>query len=83
MAKHERTLAAIFADPIRANIDWADIEALLVHLGARIREGSGSRVRVSLDGLDKVFHRPHPGSEARKPHVREVRAFLTNTGHEP
>ena len=83
MAKHERTLAAIFAEPIRANIDWADIEALFAHLGATTREGSGSRVRISLNGLAKVFHRPHPGSEARKPQVREVRAFLTNTGHEP
>lgn len=83
MAKHERTLAAIFADPIRANIDWSDIESLFVHLGATVEEGRGSRVRVSLGGVDKVFHRPHPGSEARKPHVREVLAFLTNTGHEP
>ena len=83
MAKHERTLAAIFAEPTRANIDWADIEALFVHLGATVGEGRGSRVRISLDGVNKVFHRPHPGSEALKPHVREVRAFLTNTGHEP
>ena len=83
MAKHERTHEAIFAEPTRANIDWADIEALFVSLGATVEEGRGSRVRVSLNGLEKVFHRPHPGSEARKPHVREARAFLTNTGHEP
>ena len=83
MARHERTLAAVFADPIRANIDWADIEALFVHLGATVEDGRGSRVRISLNGVNKVFHRPHPGSEDRKPHVREVRAFLTNTGHEP
>ena len=83
MAKHERTLAAIFAEPTRANIDWADIEALFVSLGATVEEGRGSRVRVSLNGLHKVFHRPHPCSEARKPHVREVRAFPTNTGHGP
>ena len=83
MAKHERTLAAIFAEPTRANIDWTAIEALFVHLGATVEEGRGSRVRVSLDGVDKVFHGPHPGSEARKPHVREAREFLTNTGHEP
>ena len=83
MANHGRTLAAIFAEPTRANTDWADIEALFVHLGATVEASRGSRVRVTLDGVDKVFHRPHPGSEAHKPHVREVRAFLTNTGHEP
>lgn len=82
MAMHERTRAAIFTEPTRANINWSDIEALLVHLGATITEGRGSRVRVSLNGLDKVFHRPHPRSEASKPQAREVRDFLTNTGHE-
>lgn len=42
MAKHERTLAAIFADPIQANIRWGDVEALFLHLGAIVTEGSGS-----------------------------------------
>ena len=83
MAKHERTLAAIFADPTRANIDWADIEALFVHLGARIREGSGSRVRVALNGERTVFHRPHPRSEASKPLVREAGQVLQKAGCEP
>jgi len=83
MAKHERTLSAIFAEPTRANIDWAAIEALFVHLGARIREGSGSRVRVKLNGADAVFHRPHPGKETKKPGIRSVRTFLTVAGHAP
>lgn len=62
--KHRRTLEAVFADPVRANIEWADIEALLEALGAEISEGSGSRVRIALGGVRAVFHRPHPGKEA-------------------
>ena len=38
MAKHERTLAAIFARPTRANIKWSDIESLFVSLGAVVEE---------------------------------------------
>ena len=81
MAKHERTHEAIFADPVRANIRWADVEALFVHLGAIVTEGSGSRVQVELGGADSTFHRPHPGKELTKPGIRSVRMFLTDAGH--
>jgi hypothetical protein len=59
VSKHDKTLAAIFAEPTRANVKWADIEALLNHRGAEITEGEGSRVRVLLNGIRAVFHRPH------------------------
>jgi hypothetical protein len=26
IGKHQKTLRAIFADPVRSNINWADIE---------------------------------------------------------
>ena len=83
MAEHERTHEAIFASPIRVNIRWADIEALFLHLGATITEGSGSRVEVDLNGTDATFHRPHPQKEATKPMVRSVRQFLTDAGCAP
>ena len=31
--KHERTLKAIFEDPVRSNIAWRDIEAMLESAG--------------------------------------------------
>jgi hypothetical protein len=43
MSKHDRTLRAVFANPVRASINWSDIESMLVHLGAQISEGEGSR----------------------------------------
>ena len=83
MAKHERTLAAIFAKPDRANIHWSDIEGLFAHHGAEITEGAGSRVRVALNGVRAVFHRPHPRKEAGKAAVKSVRRFLTEAGVTP
>lgn len=74
--KHRKTLEAIFEEPMRANIAWKDIEALFKAVGAEISEGGGSRVRVALQGVRAVFHRPHPQKEADKGTVKSVRRFL-------
>jgi len=70
-------LDAIFAEPVQAGIPWRDIEALFVACGAELSEGQGSRVRVALNGLRAVFHRPHPQKETDKGAVKSVRRFLT------
>lgn len=80
--KHGRTYAAIYADPIRGNIRWDDIEALFVWLGAEVSEGSGSRVRVLLNDVPAVFHRPHPEKECGKGALKSVRRFLITAGVE-
>jgi len=76
-------LEAIFEKPERANIDWKDVEALFVALGAEISEGNGSRVRVALKGVRAVFHRPHPCKETNKGAVKSVRKFLEAAGVKP
>jgi hypothetical protein len=81
--KYQATLEAVFATPVRAGISWRDIEALLVACGAEISEGEGSRVRVALNGVRAVFHRPHPRKETDKGAVRSVRRFLTEAGITP
>jgi hypothetical protein len=81
--KQRRTLEEIFKDPVRANIAWRDVEALLRGLGAEMTEGSGSRLRVVLNGVRASFHKPHPGKEIPKPGVRSVREFLSNAEIEP
>ena len=83
MNKHESTLDAVFTEPARGNIPWRDIEALFEHFGADLSEGRGSRVRVHLNGVRAVFHRPHPEKEAGKGAVKSVRRFLTNAGVVP
>lgn len=72
VSKHARTLHAIFANPIRANIRWSDVEAMLASLGAEISEGSGSRVRIALNGVRAVFHRPHPQKETDRGAIRSM-----------
>ena len=81
--KHRKTLQAVFDDPIRSNVPWADVEKLFVALGAELSEGSGSRIRVALGGVRAVFHRPHPQRETDKGALKSVRRFLSEAGHGP
>ncbi|WP_288431647.1 type II toxin-antitoxin system HicA family toxin [uncultured Agrobacterium sp.] len=81
--KHRSVLDAVFTDPALAGIDWRDIEALFQACGAEISEGSGSRVRVALNGVRAVFHRPHPQKETDKGAVKSARRFLSEAGIRP
>ena len=65
------------------NIQWDDIEALLMALGSEREEGSGSRVRFALNGIRAVFHRPHPQKETDRGAVKSVRRFLEEGGIKP
>jgi hypothetical protein len=82
-SRHRKTLEAIFIDPALSDIAWRDIEALLAALGAEISEGSGSRVRIALNQVRAVFHRPHPQKETNRATVRSVRRFLMEAGVKP
>ena len=81
--RHRATLEAIFADPVRAGIAWRDSEALFTACGSELTEGNGSRVRVALNGVRAVFHRPHPHKETDKGAVKSVRRFLSEAGITP
>ncbi len=74
--KHQKTLELIFARPTSANIQWRDIEALLVELGAEISEREGSRIGVRLFGERRVFQRPHPSPDTDKGAVASIREWL-------
>ena len=76
--KKKKTYEEIFTYPVKANIKWDDIEALFISLGAKISEGSGSRVRIELNGERAVFHRPHPEKTTDKGAIKSVREFLNN-----
>ena len=80
--KHRRTLSEVFDNPVRSSIAWRDIEALFRSLG-EVTEGEGSRVLVEINGMDAVFHRPHPHKETDKGAVKSVRRFLTEAGITP
>ncbi len=78
--KQKKILEALFSDPVRSNIAWSDIESLLLALGADVTEGRGSRVRIALNEVRAVFHRPHPENVADKGAVKSMRRFLTEAG---
>lgn len=81
--KHRKTLEALFAHPVSANIKWRDIEALFKELGAEISEREGSRVAVILFSEVRVFHRPHPGPATDKGAVASIRDWLDMHGVRP
>jgi hypothetical protein len=81
--KQVKILEGIFAEPVRANIDWHDVESLLSAPGAELGEGRGSRVRVALNGVRATFHEPHPEKEIGKGAVRSLRDFLIGAGIRP
>ena len=56
---------------------------MLLAVGAEISEGSGSRVRIALNGVRAVFHRPHPRKETDKGAVVSMRRFLVTANISP
>lgn len=81
--KHQRILDLVFARPPSANVQWRDIEALFVELGAKISEREGSRVAVVLFGEVRVFHRPHPSPNTDKGALESIRKWLEQHGVKP
>jgi HicA toxin of bacterial toxin-antitoxin, len=82
-SKHRKVLAAIWAQPVNGNLEWARVEALLVALGCRVVEGPGSSVTFEWQGRRASFHRPHPGKEALRYRVKAAREFLQHMGAQP
>jgi hypothetical protein len=76
--KHEQLLRTIFHDPISGNIHWREIESLLGHLSADIEQLSGARMRVKLNGVEGILHRPHHGNTLDKSAVRHLREYLAH-----
>ncbi len=81
--KQRKTLEAISARPASANIQWRDVEALFIKLGAEVSEREGSRVAVVLFGEVRVFHRPHPSPCTDKGAVASIRKWFEQHGVEP
>lgn len=79
--KQKNIFEAIFTRPTKANINFSDIEKLLISLGAEKIEGNGSRVAfVMPNGSKWEHHRPHPQKEAKKYQVESAREFITRLG---
>jgi hypothetical protein len=81
--KQRKTLKAIFTKPTSASIIFSDIEALVVALGSEVFEREGSRIKISIQGEQWRCHRPHPGKEAKRYQVEEIRELLLRIGVKP
>ena len=81
--KHRKTLIAIFAKPTSSSVVFSDIEALLVALGGQVHEREGSRIKVTIKEEQWRCHRPHPGKEAKRYQVEEIRELLERLGVHP
>jgi hypothetical protein len=82
-AKHDKTLEAIYRKPTHGGIVFSDIESLISALGGEVREGAGSRVAFELRGSRRYLHRPHPGKDAKKYQVEELREWFVELGVKP
>ncbi|KAF3999225.1 type II toxin-antitoxin system HicA family toxin [Glaciimonas immobilis] len=82
-AKHRKTLQAVFTKPTLPGIIFSDMESLVIAVGGLIRESEGSRVVFELNGKRLYPHRPHPGKEAKRYQVEELRELLTSQGITP
>ena len=81
-AKHRKTLRAIFTKPTSPSIVFNEIEALLLALGGQVHEREGSRIKITIKGEQWRCHRPHPGKEAKRYQVEEIRELLERIGEQ-
>lgn len=72
MSKQEKLLARLLNN--QATLSWPDLVTLLVGLGYRQIEGSGSRVKFDNGNPRAMInlHRPHPGNELKAYIKRQV-----------
>jgi HicA toxin of bacterial toxin-antitoxin, len=79
-SKQRKTLTLLRAQPTPKTLAWADIESLLIALGARRVSRGGSAVSFELNGVRLDVHRPHPQKEAKPYVVRNAAQFLKLAG---
>jgi hypothetical protein len=81
--KHAQLLRTLFHDPISGNIHWREVESLLNHLGAEIESLSGARLRVKINRMEGILHRPHHGNTLDRSAVRHLREYLAHAKMTP
>jgi hypothetical protein len=82
-SQQRKTLEQVFANPVNGALEWRKIESLLLAVGCKRTEGSGSSVAFMHSGLSVRFHRPHPQREALRYRVLDARKFLEMIGVTP
>ncbi|RED52090.1 hypothetical protein [Aestuariispira insulae] len=78
---HKKTMQALFAHPVSANIKMKDVESLLRDLGADISTSHAGKVHVTLNGRTVNFAMPK--HSLPKEEVQQVKHFITACGIDP
>jgi hypothetical protein len=80
---HANLIRSIFHDPPSGNVHWREIESLLKHVGASLESLSGARIRVTLNRMEDIVHRPHHSNVMDAKSLLHLRAFLARAGVTP
>ncbi len=79
--RHRKVLAALFAHPISANIDFKEVVHMLEEMGAEVDHKTGNRIGVTLKGHTAAFTNAHHALP--KEEVTQIRKFLIDCGVDP
>ena len=78
--RHQKTYTDLYAEPIKRNIRWDDVVALIEALGGQVICNEGSRRRFDLNEVSLNIHSPHPHNEIKRYQVKAIREFLRLAG---
>ena len=78
---HRKTLHALFAHPVSANIDFKKAMHVFEELGAQIENSAGNRVKIKLNNHSAAF--THAQHSLPKEEVVQIRKFLETCGVDP
>ena len=81
--RHANLIRSIFHDPPSGNIHWREVESLLKHVGATLEPISGARIRVHLNRMEGVLHRPHHSNVLDSSALLHLRQILARGGVTP
>lgn len=83
MSNRDKTLEKVLAKPVRSDIKWNDLVALLKRLGYTALNSSGSR-RKFFNATTKALiscHQPHPSPDVDKGCIASIAEHLIFHGH--
>lgn len=81
--KHKKTLEKIFEIPTRNDISYREVKSLLEYFGGIIKNGKGSRRKLSIKTekiakpLVRSFHEPHGSNSFGEDQIERFRLFFT------
>ena len=81
--RNRQTLEAIFTEPAPKDIHWDALVRLVKALGGTVKQGAGSRVRMTVLTQRWVIHQPHPQPALKRYQVDQVRERLEALGVTP